>query len=75
MFHILKDDVAVLFFGSFLHAHQSQNIDNHLLVQSAPFLQLRSSRDRYEGFMVDLLDSLADREGFHYQLRLSQDNM
>jgi len=25
--------------------------------------------------MVDLLDSLADREGFHYQLRLSQDNM
>jgi hypothetical protein len=44
-------------------------------VQSAPFLQLRSSRDRYEGFMVDLLDSLADREGFHYQLRLSQDNM
>ena len=25
--------------------------------------------------MVDLLDSLADREGFRYQLRLSADNM
>jgi hypothetical protein len=44
-------------------------------VQSAPFLQLRSSRDSYEGFMVDLLDSLAQAEGFSYQLRLSADNM
>jgi hypothetical protein len=72
MFYKLKDDVTVLHFGNFL---QSQNVYNYLIVQSAPFLQLRSSRDRYEGFMVDLLDSLADREGFNYQLRLSQDNM